>query len=346
MEFTAQQIADFLKGEIVGNAAVCVSGFAKIEEATPGTLTFLSNKKYIHYLYTTEASIILVNQSFETTEPVKATLIKVPDAYAALASLLTLVAQYLNPKKSGIEQPVYISQSAKIPEKDIYIGAFAYIGENVQIGDNAQLYPQVYIGDNVQIGDNCILYAGVKIYSGTKIGNNCIIHAGAVIGSDGFGFAPDGEKYNKIPQIGIVEIKDRVEIGANVTIDRATMGKTSIHEGVKLDNLIHVAHNVEIGENTVMAAQVGIAGSSKVGRHCMLGGQVGISGHIQIGDNVQVGAQAGVPNSLKPNTVLLGTPAMDAKGFAKSSAVFKNLPDLQRDVTRMKQEIEQLKKSK
>lgn len=343
MEFTAQQIADFLKGEIIGDAQVRVSTFAKIEEATAGTLTFLSNKKYTHYLHTTDASIILVNQSFEITEPVKATLIKVPDAYAALAMLLTLVEQYIRPKKTGMESPISIAKSAKIPEKNIYIGAFAYIGENVQIGENAQIYPQVYIGENVQIGENCILYAGAKIYSGTKIGNNCIIHAGAVIGSDGFGFAPEGEKYNKIPQIGTVEIEDNVEIGANATIDRATMGKTIIREGVKLDNLVHIAHNVEVGENTVMAAQVGIAGSTKVGKHCMFGGQVGVSGHIQVGDNAQLGAQSGVPNSVKPDAVLLGTPAIDARSFAKSSAVFKNLPDLQRDVTRIKQEIEKLK---
>ncbi|MCD7973731.1 MAG: UDP-3-O-(3-hydroxymyristoyl)glucosamine N-acyltransferase [Candidatus Azobacteroides sp.] len=340
MEFSALQIADFLNGEVIGNPHVKVSSFAKIEEAIPGTLTFLSNKKYTPYLQETKADIVLINKDFEISESLKPTFIRVDDAYASLAMLLGLVEKSKKSKK-GIENPVYIQETAKIPS-DIYIGAFTYIGENVTIGNNCQIYPQVYIGENVTIGNNCILYPGVKVYH-ASIGNNCIIHAGAVIGSDGFGFAPEGEKYNKIPQIGIVEIADDVEIGANVTIDRATFGKTRIEAGVKLDNLVHIAHNVEVGENTVMAAQVGIAGSSKIGKHCSLGGQVGVAGHIRIGDNAQLGAQAGIPNSVKPNSVLLGAPAINVRDFAKSSAVFKNLPDLQRDVTLLKKEIEKLK---
>lgn len=343
MEFSAQQIADFLKGEVIGNPNVKVSNFAKIEEAVPGTLSFLSNAKYTHYLQTTQASIILINQAFEVHEPTNATLIKVPDAYASLAMLLSLVEQY-KPKKTGKESPIFIALSADLPES-CYVGAFAYVSENTVIGENTQIYPHVFVGEDVSIGADCILYPGVKIYAGVKIGNNCIIHAGAVIGSDGFGFAPEGEKYNKIPQIGIVEIEDNVEVGANVTIDRATMGKTIIRQGVKIDNLVHIAHNVEVGENTVMAAQVGIAGSTKIGKHCMFGGQVGISGHITIGDNARLGAQSGVPNSVKPDAILLGTPAINARDFARSSAVFKNLAELQRDVTMLKKDVNNLKES-
>ena len=341
MEFSAQQIADFLSGEIMGDPQTKVSGFSKIEEATSGSLSFLSNEKYAHYLYTTQASIILVNKDFEVKDVVKPTLIRVKDAYASLAALLSLVEKN-KVGKTGRENPSYVSESADVPEKT-YIGAFSYIGENVAVGTNVQIYPQVYVGDNVSIGDNCIIYPGVKIYYGTKIGNNCIIHAGAVIASDGFGFAPEGEKYSKIPQIGIVEIEDDVEIGANTTIDRSTMGKTVIHKGVKLDNLIHIAHNVEVGENTVMAAQVGIAGSTKVGKHCMFGGQVGISGHIEIGDDVTLGAQSGVPSSVKAGSTFLGAPAFNARDFARSSAVFKNLPEIQRTITMLLKEIETIK---
>jgi UDP-3-O-[3-hydroxymyristoyl] glucosamine N-acyltransferase len=340
MEFSAQQIADFLSGEIIGNPEVTVSGFSKIEEAGPGTLTFLSNEKYEHYLYSTNASIVLVNDRFEIKGSVKSTLIRVKDAYASLAMLLSLIEKN-KPRKSGRENPSFTSESAQIPEKT-YIGAFSYISDNVKIGENVQIYPQVFIGENVSVGDNCIIYPGVKIYYDSKIGNNCIIHAGAVIGSDGFGFAPEGLSYNKIPQIGIVEIEDDVEIGANTTIDRATMGKTIIRKGVKLDNLIHIAHNVEIGENTVMAAQVGIAGSTKVGKHCMFGGQVGVAGHIEIGDNAQLGAQTGIPSSVKPGAVLLGAPGMNVRDFARSWAVFKNLPELQRTVTSLKKEMNEL----
>ena len=342
MEFSAQQIADFLSGEIVGDPQVKVSGFSKIEEATSGMLSFLANKKYTHYLYSSQASIILINEDFDIRDTVKSTLIKVKDAYTSLAMLMSLVEKN-KIGKTGRENPSYISESAKVPEKT-YIGAFAYIGDNATIGENVQIYPQVYVGDNVTIGNNCIIYPGVKIYYGTKIGNNCIIHAGAVIGSDGFGFAPDGEKYNKVPQIGIVEIEDDVEIGANTTIDRATMGETIIRKGVKLDNLIQIAHNVEVGENTVMAAQAGIAGSTKIGKHCMFGGQVGVAGHIEIGDNVSFGAQAGVPSSVKSGSTYLGTPAFNARDFARSSAVFKNLPELQRTVTMLQKEMEAGKK--
>jgi UDP-3-O-[3-hydroxymyristoyl] glucosamine N-acyltransferase len=255
-----------------------------------------------------------------------------------LALLLSLVEKN-KPHKTGREDPSFIASSAKVPE-ETYIGAFTYIGENVTVGKNVRIYPQSFIGNHVSIGDHCIIYPGVKIYDNTKIGNHCIIHAGAVIASDGFGFAPEGEVYRKIPQIGIVEIEDDVEIGANATIDRATMGKTVIRKGVKLDNLVHIAHNVEVGENTVMAAQVGIAGSTKIGKHCMFGGQVGVSGHIEVSDNVQLGAQAGVPNSVKSEAVLLGTPAINARDFARSSAVFKNLPELQRTVTLLQREFE------
>lgn len=341
MEFSARQIADFLTGEIIGNPQVTVSGFSKIEEAGPGTLAFLSNEKYEHYLYSTEASIVLINESFQIKEQVKSTLIRVKDAYASLAMLLSLIEKN-KPQKSGRENPSFVAESARVPEKT-YIGAFSYIGNNVKIGENVQIYPQVFIGDNVTIGDNCLIYPGVKIYPDSQIGNNCTFHAGAVIGSDGFGFAPEGSVYNKIPQIGIVVIEDNVELGANTTIDRATMGKTVIRKGVKLDNLVHIAHNVEVGENTVMAAQVGIAGSTKIGKHCMFGGQVGAAGHIEIGDNAQLGAQTGIPSSVKPGAVLLGAPGINARDFAKSSAVFKNLPELQRTVTSLKKEMEELK---
>ncbi|MDR2475880.1 MAG: UDP-3-O-(3-hydroxymyristoyl)glucosamine N-acyltransferase [Bacteroidales bacterium] len=333
MEFSAQQIADFLKGDITGNPHVNVSDFAKIEEAVPGTLTFLSNMKYAPYLYSTKASIVLINKTFELTEPVSPTLIRVDDAYASLAMLLSLIEK-AKQRKTGREKPVYVAESASVPE-NCYVGVFTCISENTSIGENTQIYPQVFIGENVTIGERCIIYPGVKIYAETRIGKNCILHAGAVIGSDGFGFAPEGEAYSKIPQIGIVEIEDNVEIGANATIDRATMGKTLIRKGVKLDNLVHIAHNVEVGENTVMAAQTGIAGSTKIGASCMFGGQVGISGHIEVGDNVKLGAQSGVHNSVKHNSTMMGTPALDARNFAKSSAVFKQLPELRWDIIQL-----------
>ncbi len=343
MVFTAQQIADFLQGQVVGNPDVKVSDFSKIEEGKPGTLTFLANPKYESYIYDTKADIVLVNDNFIPTQSISATLIKVPNAYSSLAQLFQL-AEKAKGKKSGIEPMSFVSETANISDS-VYIGAFAYIGNRATVGNGTQIYPQVFVGEDVSVGDNVILYPGVKIYAGCKIGNNCIIHAGAVIGSDGFGFAPDGEKFNKIPQMGLVIIEDDVEIGANTTIDCATLGSTIIRSGVKLDNLIQIAHNVEIGENTVIAAQTGIAGSSKVGKNCMFGGQIAVSGHITIGDRVKIGGQSGIANNQKSDQVLLGTPSMPASDCARSYAVIKNLPALQREVTSLKREIEELKKT-
>ena len=342
MKFSARQIAEFLHGELVGNPSVEVNNLSKIEEGTPGTLSFLANPKYTHYIYQTHASIVLVHKDFEPEHPIEATLIKVDDPYACLAMLLNLVNEATIAKR-GIEQPNYVSSSVTLPD-DIYLGAFAYIGERVKIGKNVKIYPQTYIGNDVVIGDNVTIFAGVKIYHSCVIGNNCILHAGTVIGADGFGFAPSPEGYEKIPQIGIAIIEDNVEIGANTCVDRATMGATIVHKGVKLDNLIQIAHNVEVGSHTVMASQVGIAGSTKVGEWCMFGGQVGLAGHIKIGDKVGIGAQAGVPGNVKSNEQILGTPAIDAKNFMKSSAVYKKLPEIYTTLNAMQKEIEELKK--
>lgn len=344
MQFTAQQIAAFLGGEVVGDAQVCVSNLAKIEEGTPGTLTFLSNPLYTQYIYTTQASIVLVRRDFQPERPVTPTLIKVDDPYSSLTMLLELVNQATLGNKRGIESPAHISDSAQLPD-DAYVGAFAYVGERVVVGSGVKIYPQVYVGDDVTIGDNVILYPGVKIYHGCRIGNNCIIHAGTVIGSDGFGFAPQPDgSYKKIPQIGIVIIEDNVEIGANTTIDRATMGATIIHRGVKLDNLIQLAHNVEVGENTVMAAQVGVAGSSKIGAQCMFGGQVGVAGHRRVGSHVNVGAQTGIPNDVKDNMEIMGYPAVPKIDFARQTIHVKRLPELNNTVKQLQREIEELKK--
>jgi len=345
MELTAKQIAGILNGKVEGNEHVTVDNFSKIEEGKPGTLTFLANPKYVHYIYETKASIALVNDSFmpEKTLPETLTLIRVTDAYHALATLLDLVEQ-MKPKKTGIESPVFISPSASFPEKEIYIGAFSYIGENVKIGKNVAVYPQSYLGDNVEIGDNTIIYAGVKIYAGCRIGQRCIIHSGAVVGSDGFGFAKEGESYKKIPQLGNVVIEDDVEIGANTTIDRAVMESTIIRRGVKLDNLIQVAHNVEIGENTGIAAQAGISGSTKVGKNCMIGGQVGLGGHITIGDDTNIGAQSGIISNIEGGRTILGSPAIDVKNFFRSSIVFAKLPELYRGHNQLQKDVETLKK--
>ncbi|GHV28041.1 UDP-3-O-acylglucosamine N-acyltransferase [Bacteroidia bacterium] len=331
MEFSAQQIAGLLNGKIEGNPLVKVSNFSKIEEGKPNTLTFLANLKYSAHIYETQASIALVNNDFlaEKELPETLTLIRVENAYTALAQLLTL-AEQAKKKKRGIETPSFISKSAKIPKKNIYVGAFTYIGENVEIGENALVYPNSYIGENVEIGENTTIYAGVKIYADCKIGKNCIIHAGAVIGADGFGFAPQGDSYNKIPQLGNVIIEDDVEIGANTTIDRAVMDSTIIRKGVKLDNLIQVAHNVEIGENTVIAAQVGIAGSTKIGKNCMVGGQVGFGGHIKIGDNVNIGAQSGIISNIEAGRNIMGSPAVDVKQYLRASIIFPKLPEMYR----------------
>ncbi len=342
MEFSARQIADFLQGTIEGDPGITVSSFAKIEEGKPGSLSFLANPKYEQYLYETEASIVLINNDFNPSKPVKATLIRTANAYASLAQLLNMVEQS-KAKKTGISSTASIAVSAAVGE-GCYVGDFAYIGEQAHIGNNCRIYPNAYVGDFVTIEDNTTLYPHVCIYEGCKIGKDCIIHAGAVIGSDGFGFAPEGEEYTKIPQLGNVVIEDKVEIGANTTIDRAVMGSTIIRRGVKLDNLIQIAHNVEVGEHTVMAAQVGIAGSVKIGRHCMFGGQVGLSGHIQIADNVSLGAQAGVISNIKESTTVLGSPAINARDFMRSSAIFNKLPDIYRTIGQLQREVEELKK--
>ena len=342
MEFSAQQIADFLEGEIEGDASVKVSNFSKIEEGKPGTLSFLSNPKYTQYIYDSQASIILVNKTFIADREVNATLIRVIDSYASLARLLSLVDQ-MKPRKTGISSQTAISDTAIIGE-NAYIAPFVYIGEQVKIGKNVRIYAGCSIDDGSQIGENVCLYAGVKIYNDCVIGNNCILHSGVVIGSDGFGFAPteDGS-YKKIPQMGNVVVEDDVEIGANTTVDRATLGSTIIRKGVKLDNLVQVAHNVEIGENTVIAAQTGISGSTKLGKRCTLGGQVGLAGHIQIADGTIIGAQAGVGSSIKePNKKIQGSPAISMTNFYKSSVGFRDLPEIQKLIHSMQKRIEEL----
>lgn len=343
MEFKATDIAAFLNGEIAGNADVKVFSVSKIEDGKPGTLAFLSNMKYEHFIYTTEASVVLVSKSFVPKAEIKATLIKVDDAYQAFASLLELYVQARSQQKTGIEQPSFIDETALLGNH-IYVGAFAYIGKKVRIGNDSKIYPQVYIGDNVIIGDDCIIYPGVKIYENCIIGTRCILHAGSVIGADGFGFAPQNNgSYKKIPQIGNVILEDDIEIGANTTIDCGTMESTIIRKGVKIDNLVQVAHNCEIGENTVIAAQTGMAGTTKVGRNCRFGGQVGLAGHLTIGDNVQIGAQSGIASSVKDGETLLLTPAFNIKDAIKASIIFKNLPQLRDDVILLKKEIKLLK---
>lgn len=344
ISFKAEQIAQVLNGTVEGDPKVEVSNFSKIEEGKPGTLTFLANPKYTSHIYTTKASVVLVNKDFVAEHPVSATLIRCENAYAALAILLEMVDS-MKPKKSGVEEMSYIAPDATVGT-DVYVGAFSYISSRAQVGNNVKIYPQVYIGDNVVVGDNTTLYPGVKIYEGCRVGKNCILHAGTVVGSDGFGFAPDNGVYKKIPQMGIVIIEDDVEIGANTAIDRAVMDATIIRKGVKLDNLIQVAHNVEIGENTVMAAQVGISGSTKVGKHCMFGGQVGLGGHITIGDNSNIGAQSGIISNIKEGSQILGSPAIPVKDFFKSSVVFPKLPEIYKELAKLKQEVELLKQNK
>jgi UDP-3-O-[3-hydroxymyristoyl] glucosamine N-acyltransferase len=344
MEFTAETIAGFLKGEIEGNPDIMVNAVAKIEEGFPGALSFLANPKYEHYIYTTASSVVLINKDFIPSGKIAATLIRVDNAYEAFASLLRLVDQ-ARPRKKGIHPTAIIESSAKIGS-DVYIGPYSYIGENCIIGDGCSVYPHVFVGDNTRLGINCTLNPGVKIYHDCIIGQGCIIHAGSVIGSDGFGFAPQSEnEYMKIPQLGNVVLEDLVEIGANVTIDRATMGSTLIRKGVKLDNLIQIGHNVDVGENTVMAAQTGIAGSTKVGKNCMFGGQVGIAGHLRVANGSKIGAQAGIAGDVKEeNTIILGSPAFDIKQFLRSTIIFKKLPDLKTKVDILEKEIESLKK--
>ncbi len=346
MDFKATDIAAFLNGEIVGNGDVRVSNVSKIEEGKPGTLAFLANTKYENFIYTTKASAVLVNKDFTPKEDIEATLIKVDDAYEAFASLLDLYVQSKADSKQGIEQPSYISDNTNIGD-DLYLGAFAYIGKNAKIGNNVKIFPQAYIGDNATVGDNCIIYAGAKIYDDCIIGKRCIIHAGAVVGSDGFGFAPQKDgSYKKIHQIGNTVLEDDVEIGANTTIDCGTMGATIIRKGVKLDNLIQIAHNVEVGEHTVMAAHTGISGSTKVGKNCMFGGQVGVAGHLTIGNNVLVGAQAGINSSVKDNEKLLGSPAIDIRKALRAYGLIKDLPEIRKDVIQIKKEMNAGKNNK
>lgn len=341
MEITAAQLAAIVKGEIVGDGSVHISTYSKIEEAQEGSLSFLANPKYTHFVYTTKASVLLVRKDFEPERPIQTTLIKVDDPYSTLAELLNMV-QASAPAKTGIEQPVYVSEGVELPDS-IYLGAFAYIGKNVTIGEGVKIYPQCYVGDNVVIGANTTLYSGVKIYQGCAIGKNCILHSGVVVGSDGFGFAPEKDgSYLKIAQIGNVVVEDNVEIGANTTIDRATMGSTRIHKGVKLDNLIQVAHNVEIGDNTVMAAQSGIAGSSKIGKQNMIGGQVGIAGHISIGDGNQIGAQSGIHSKIGDGKVMMGYPAVDAREFMREAAYRRRLGEMRADIAALGKEIKSL----
>lgn len=341
MEFTAQQIAQFVEGRVEGDPNAAVNTFAKIEEGRAGAISFLSNPKYTHYIYETESSIVLVDETVQLEHPVKTTLIRVKNAYECVAKLLQMYAA-AQPKKTGIDSLAFIHPSAKIGE-NCYIGAFAYIGEGAVVGDGCQIYPHVVIGDKASLGDDCLIYPNVSIYHHCKLGNRVTIHSGSVIGADGFGFAPTPHGYDKIPQIGIVTIEDDVEIGANTCVDRSTMGSTYVRKGVKLDNLVQIAHNTDIGENTVMSAQVGIAGSAKVGQWCMFGGQVGIAGHITIGNQVNLGAQAGVPSSVKDGQTLIGSPAMNTRGFFRSQAIYQRLPELYKQINQMQKELDELK---
>lgn len=341
MEFKAKDIAALLKGVVEGDGEVVVNNVSKIEEGRVHTLAFLANPKYEHYLYTTEASVVLVNQDFVPSAPVACTLIRVSSAYDAIAALLQIYEKK-RPQPSGIEQPSYIGENTVVGE-GVYVGAFAYIGKGVKLGNNVKIYPQTYIGDGVVIGDNTTIYPGVKIYYGCVIGALCTIHAGTVIGADGFGFAPAGDAYKKVSQIGNVVIEDEVEIGANTCIDRATMGSTIIKKGVKLDNLIQIAHNVVVGENTVMAAQCGLAGTGKIGKNCMIGGQVGIVGHVTVGDGTQIAAQAGISNNIPDHSILRGTPAFDLSKFQKSYVLFRKLPELYGQILDLEKEIKTLK---
>lgn len=337
MKFTAAQIAGILQGEVVGNPNAEVFKLSKIEEGTAGSLTFLANPKYISHIYSTQATITIVNQSFVPEQEINTTLIKVEDAYQSFSQLLEYYNQ-VKLMKSGIEQPSVISENVTYGT-DLYLGSFCYIGKNVTIGNNVKIYPNSFIGDNVTIGDNCVFFAGVRIYSETIIGSNCTIHSGTIVGSDGFGFAPQEDgTFKKVPQIGNVIIEDDVEIGSCSTIDRATLGSTIIKKGVKLDNHIQVAHNVEIGENTVIAAQTGIAGSTKIGKNCMIGGQVGIVGHITIGNNVKIQAQSGIGKSLADGEVVQGSPAFNYGDFAKSFVHFRNLPKIVADLENLKKQ--------
>jgi UDP-3-O-[3-hydroxymyristoyl] glucosamine N-acyltransferase len=342
MQFSALQLATMLDGKLEGNPEVKVSNIAKIEEAGEGMLSFIANPKYEEFIYTTQASILIVNENLVIDRPIASTLIRVKDAYSSFALLLEKYEQMAG-NKSGIQQPSYVPKSVKMGE-NVFIGAFAYLGENVVLGNNVKIYPGVYLGDNVIVNDDATLYPGVKVYNNCIVGNRVILHAGCVIGGDGFGFAPQPDgSYKKVPQIGNVVIQEDVEIGANTTIDRATMGSTVIRKGVKMDNLIQVAHNVDIGVNTVIAAQTGVSGSTKIGQNCIIGGQVGMVGHIQIADGTKINAQSGLSKSItSPNTSLTGSPAYDYKSSLKSQAIFRNLPDLEKRVKELEDMVKQL----
>ncbi len=345
MEFTAEQIAGILKGDVVGDLSATVTGLSKIEEGTPNSLSFLANPKYEEHIYNTASTICIVNRTFEPTKklPSTITLVKVDDAHACFAKLLEVYDQ-MTKKQPNIEQPSFISASATVGE-GLYLGAFAYIGDGSKIGKNVSIYPQAYIGENVTIGDNCTIHPGAKIYQDCVIGNNCTIHAGTVIGADGFGFVPDEKGvFSKIPQIGNVVIEDDVEIGSNTTIDRATLGSTFIRKGVKLDNLIQIAHNVDVGEHSAMAAQAGVAGSTKIGKHVMVGGQAGISGHITIIDQTKIVAQSGIPGSIKKAETLMGSPAIPMDDFKKSYFGFRKLPYILNKLQEIEQKIKSLTK--
>lgn len=345
MEFTAKQIAEYVQGRVEGDEQAMVHTFAKIEEGKEGAISFLSNPKYTHYVYDTASSVVLIDENVQLEHPTRATLIRVKNAYECVARLLQLYDS-MKPRKQGIDALAFIAPSAKVGE-GCYVGAFAVIGEGATVGDNCQIEPHAVIGERVKIGNDCHIYPNVSVYHDCVLGNRVVIHSGAVIGADGFGFAPTPNGFDKIPQIGNVTIEDDVEIGANTCVDRSTMGSTYVRKGVKLDNLIQVAHNVEIGENTVIASQTGIAGSTKVGKWCMMGGQVGMAGHITIADQTHVGAQAGITNSVKkPGQTIIGSPAWDAKAFMKSAAVFRRLPDMYQQIAALKKEIEELKTQK
>lgn len=345
MEFTAGQVAAFINGTVEGDVNAVINNFAKIEEGVPGAISFLANPQYEQYIYETQSSVVLVNEDFKPSKPVAATMIRVKNAYEAVSKLLQLY-ESMKPKRTGISSLAFIAETAKVG-KDVYIAPFVAIGDYAEVGDGAELYPHATIGARAKVGANTIMYSNSVVYHDCVVGNRCILHAGCVVGADGFGFAPTAEGYEKIPQIGIVTIEDDVEIGANTCIDRSTMGSTIVRKGVKLDNLVQIAHNVEVGANTVMSAQAGVAGSTKVGEWCMLGGQVGVAGHITLGDRVYAGAQSGLSGGRKlkeGNCTVMGYPAIEHQNFARSAAAYKNLPDLVKQVNKLQNEIDELKK--
>lgn len=345
MDFSAIQIASLIGGRVDGDENALVNNFAKIEQGFPGAISFLANPQYEHYIYETKSTVVLVNEDFQPSKPVEATLIRVKNAYEAVSKLLQIY-ESMKPKRSGIDPLAYVAPTAKIG-KDVFLAPFSAVGDYAVIGDGAQLHPHATVGANAKIGQNTVMYSNAVVYHDCIVGNNCILHAGSVIGADGFGFAPTADGYEKIPQIGIVTIEDNVEVGANTCIDRSTMGTTIVHKGVKLDNLVQIAHNVEVGANTVMSAQAGVAGSCKIGEWCMLGGQVGVAGHITLGDRVYAGAQSGIPGGRlvkKGNCTVMGYPAIEHQNFARSAAAYKNLPELVKQVNELQRELEELKK--